>query len=194
VISARGLGRRFGSKRVLRDLDLEVRAGELLLVTGPNGSGKSTLLALIAGLLAPTEGEIEVDLPRGRLGYLAHEALVYKELTALENLDLYGRLYHVPERRETIGALLERFGLWEARHQRVGSFSRGMQQRLALCRVLLHGPELLLLDEPYSGLDASARTLVDDVLSEAAGSRTLVVASHEPEHIRPLATQALALA
>ena len=194
MISARGLGRRFGSKRVLRDLDLEVRAGELLLVTGPNGSGKSTLLALIAGLLAPTEGEIEVDLPRGRLGYLAHEALVYKELTALENLDLYGRLYNVPERRETIGALLERFGLWEARHQRVGSFSRGMQQRLALCRVLLHGPELLLLDEPYSGLDASARTLVDDVLAEAAGSRTLVVASHEPEHIRPLATQALALA
>jgi ABC-type multidrug transport system ATPase subunit len=194
VISAHGLGRRFGSKRVLRDLDLEVRAGELLLVTGSNGSGKSTLLGLMAGLLAPTEGEIEVDLPRGRIGYLAHEPLVYRELTALENLDLYGRLYHVPERRETIGALLERFGLWEARHQRVGSFSRGMQQRLALCRALLHGPELLLLDEPYSGLDASARTLVDDVLAEAAGSRTLVVASHDPDHVRPLATQALALA
>jgi ABC-type multidrug transport system ATPase subunit len=194
VISARGLGRRFGAKRVLRDLDLEVTAGELLLVTGPNGSGKSTLLGLMAGLLAPTEGEIEVELPRGRIGYLAHEPLVYKELTALENLDLYGRLYHVPERRETIGALLERFGLWDARHERVGSFSRGMQQRLALCRVLLHGPELLLLDEPYSGLDASARTLVDDVLAEAAGSSTLVVASHEPAHLRPLATQALALA
>jgi heme exporter protein A len=194
VISARGLGRRFGSKRVLRGLDLEVQSGELLLVTGPNGSGKSTLLALMAGLLVPTEGELEVDLPRGRIGYLAHEALVYKELTALENLDLYGRLYHVPERRETVGALLERFGLWEPRHQRVGSFSRGMQQRLALCRVLLHGPELLLLDEPYSGLDAAARTLVDEVLAEAAGSRTLVVASHEPEHVRALATQALALA
>jgi heme exporter protein A len=194
VISARGLGRRFGSKRVVRDLDLEVRAGELLLVTGPNGSGKSTLLSLMAGLLAPTEGEIEVDLPRGGIGYLAHEPLVYKELSALENLDLYGRLYHVTERRETIGALLERFGLWEARHERVGSFSRGMQQRLALCRVLLHGPELLLLDEPYSGLDASARTLVDHVLAEAAGSRTLVVASHEPEHVLPLATQTLALA
>jgi ABC-type multidrug transport system ATPase subunit len=194
VISARGLGRRFGSKRVVRDLDLEVRAGELLLVTGPNGSGKSTLLSLMAGLLAPTEGEIEVDLPRGGIGYLAHEPLVYKELSALENLDLYGHLYHVTERRETIGALLERFGLWEARHERVGSFSRGMQQRLALCRVLLHGPGLLLLDEPYSGLDASARTLVDDVLAEAAGSRTLVVASHEPEHVLPLATQALALA
>jgi len=194
VISARGLGRRFGGKRVLRDLDLDVRDGELLLVTGPNGSGKSTLLALIAGLLAPTEGEIDVDLPRGRIGYLAHEPLVYKELTALENLDLYGRLYHVPERRETIGALLERFGLWEARHQRVGSFSRGMQQRLALCRVLLHGPELLLLDEPHAGLDASAQTLVDDLLAESAGARTLVVASHDPERVSPLATQALALA
>jgi ABC-type multidrug transport system ATPase subunit len=194
VISARGLGRRFGGKRVLRDLELEVRAGELLLVTGPNGSGKSTLLALIAGLLAPTEGEIDVDLPRGRIGYLAHEPLVYKELTALENLDLYGRLYHVPERRETIGALLERFGLWEARHERVGSFSRGMQQRLALCRVLLHGPELLLLDEPHAGLDASAQTLVDDLLAESTGARTLVVASHDPERVSPLATQALALA
>ena len=194
MISARGLGRRFGGKRVLRDLDLDVRAGELLLVTGPNGSGKSTLLALIAGLLAPTEGEIDVDIPRGRIGYLAHEPLLYKELTALENLDLYGRLYHVPERRETIGALLERFGLWEARHQRVGSFSRGMQQRLALCRVLLHGPELLLLDEPHAGLDASAQTLVDDLLAESAGSRTLVVASHDPERVSPRATQALALA
>jgi heme exporter protein A len=194
VIFARGLGRRFGEKRVLRDLDLDVRAGELLLVTGPNGSGKSTLLALVAGLLAPTEGEIDVDLPRGRIGYLAHEPLVYRELTALENLDLYGRLYHVPERRETIGALLERFGLWEARHQRVGSFSRGMQQRLALCRALLHSPDLLLLDEPHAGLDATAQTLVDDLLAESTGALTLVVASHDSERLSPLATQALALA
>ena len=194
MITARGLGRRFGEKRVLRDLDLEVRSGEVLLVTGPNGSGKSTLLALMAGLLAPTEGEIEVELPRGSVGYLAHEPLVYKELTALENLDLYGRLYHVPERRETIGALLERFGLWEARHQRVGSFSRGMQQRLALCRVLLHEPELLLLDEPYSSLDADAARLVDGVLSELAGRRTLAVATHDPGRLERLATQSLALA
>lgn len=194
VITARGLGRDFGLKRVLRGVDFEVPCGGFLLVTGPNGSGKSTLLSLCAGLLAPTAGDLAVDADRGEIGYLAHEPLVYRELTALENLDLYGRLYHVPERRETIGALLERFGLWEARHQRVGSFSRGMQQRLALCRVLLHGPELLLLDEPYSGLDSSARTLVDDVLAEAAGSKTLVVASHEPEYVRPLATQALTLA
>ena len=194
VIRARSLGRRFGAMRVLRDLDLEVPIGGFLLVTGPNGSGKSTLLSLMAGLLAPTEGELDVDLPRGRIGYLAHEPLVYKELSALENLDLYGRLYHVRERRETIGALLERFGLWEARHQRVGSFSRGMQQRLALCRVLLHEPELLLLDEPYTGLDADATGLVDNVLSEFAGRTTFAVATHDPDRIRSFATQSLALA
>jgi ABC-type multidrug transport system ATPase subunit len=194
VIRARGLGRRFGDKRVLRDLDLDVQAGGFLLVTGPNGSGKSTFLALVAGLLAPTEGDIEVGVDRGRIGYLAHEPLVYRELTALENLDLYGRLYHVAERREHIGALLERFGLWEARHERVSAFSRGMQQRLALCRTLLHEPELLLLDEPYSGLDAGAAELVDSLLAEVAGERTVLVASHEPDRVRARASQELVLA
>lgn len=194
MIAARGLGRRFGSKRVLRDLDLDVEAGGFLLVTGPNGSGKSTFLALVAGLLAPTEGAIEVAVERAQIGYLAHEPLVYRELTALENLDLYGRLYHVPERREHIGALLERFGLWESRHERVGSFSRGMQQRLALCRTLLHDPELLLLDEPYSSLDAGASSLVDGLLGELAQERTVAVATHDPARVRSLATQELALA
>ena len=194
MIRARGLGRRFGDKRVLRDLDFEVGAGGFLLVTGPNGSGKSTLLALLAGLLAPTDGRLEVDVPRGRVGYLAHEPLVYRELTALENLDLYGRLYRIAERRERIGMLLERFGLWDARHERVGSFSRGMAQRLALCRTLLHDPPVLLLDEPYSGLDADAASLVDGVLSESAEEKTFVVATHDPGRIRQLASQELALA
>jgi heme exporter protein A len=146
VIRARGLGRDFGAKRVFRGLDFEVPRGGFLLVTGPNGSGKSTLLSLCAGLLAPTAGELDVDAERGEIGYLAHEPLVYRELTALENLELYGRLYRVPERRERIGMVLERFGLWDARHERVASFSRGMAQRLALCRTLLHEPRLLLLD------------------------------------------------
>lgn len=194
MIAARGLGRRFGAKRVIRDLDLDLPAGGFLLVTGPNGSGKSTFLALLAGLLVPTEGELEVGVDRGRIGYLAHEPLVYRELTALENLELYGRLYRVPERRETIGALLERFGLWEARHERVGAFSRGMQQRLALCRTLLHGPDLFLLDEPYSGLDADAASLVDDLVSEFAGQRTFAVATHDPGRIRGYATETVSFA
>jgi len=194
VIAARGLGRSFGAKRVLRGLDLDVADRDLLLVTGPNGSGKSTLLALCAGLLAPTAGEIEVDADRGRIGYLAHEPLVYRELTALENLDLYGRLYRVPERRERIGMLLERFGLWEARGERVAGYSRGMLQRLALCRTFLHEPDLLLLDEPYAALDESGVALLDAELDGLAGDRTLVVATHDPARVERLATARLALA
>jgi ABC-type multidrug transport system ATPase subunit len=193
VISARGLGRSFGAKRVLRNLDLDVAERDLLLVTGPNGSGKSTLLALCAGLLVPTQGELEVDADRSRIGYLAHEPLVYRELTALENLDLYGRLYRVPERRERIGMLLERYGLWEARRERVSAFSRGMQQRLALCRTLLHEPDLLLLDEPFAGLDEEGAELLDAEVGALAGSRTLVLATHDPGRVEPLATGRLAL-
>jgi heme exporter protein A len=194
VIRARGLGRSFGAKRVLRDLDLELAERELLLVTGPNGSGKSTLLALCAGLLVPTQGELEVAADRSRIGYLAHEPLVYRELSALENLDLYGRLYRVPERRERIGMLLERYELWEARRERVATFSRGQQQRLALCRTLLHEPDLLLLDEPYAGLDEAGTELLDAELGGLAGTRTLVLATHDPERVAPLATGRLALA
>jgi heme exporter protein A len=194
VIRARQLERRFGDKRVIRGLDVELAAGECLLVTGPNGSGKSTLLALCAGLLAPTKGEVEVAVDRGRIGYLAHEPLLYRELTALENLSLYGRLYRVPERRERIGMLLERFGLWEVRHERVGAFSRGMVQRLALCRTLLHDSDLLLLDEPFAGLDEDGASLLDGELTALARERTLVVATHEPVRLDRLATQRVALA
>jgi len=194
VIVARGLGRSFGAKRVLRDLDLDVAERDLLLVTGPNGSGKSTLLALCAGLLAPTRGELDVRVERSRIGYLAHEPLVYRELSALENLDLYGRLYRVPERRERIGMLLERYGLWEARRERVAAFSRGMQQRLALCRTLLHEPDLLLLDEPYAGLDEEGAELLDGELAALAGARTLLLATHDAERVAPLASRRLALA
>jgi ABC-type multidrug transport system ATPase subunit len=194
MIRARNLGRRFGAKRVLHDLNLDVAARDCLLVTGPNGSGKSTLLSLCAGLLAATAGEIEVAVERGRIGYLAHEPLLYRELTALENLELYGRLYRVPERRERVGMLLGRFGLWEARHERVGAFSRGMVQRLALCRALLHEPDLLLLDEPFAGLDEAGAGLLDGELDSLAGERTLVVATHEPARLDRLASNRLVLA
>src|SRR5437762_6982803 len=159
MINARKLGKRFGEKRALRGVDLDVARGAFAVVTGPNGSGKTTLLRLCAGLALPTEGELEVGAPRATIGYLAHEPLVYRELTALENLDLYGRLYHVPERRERIGMLLERFRLWEARRERVSSFSRGMLQRLALCRAFLHEPDLYVLDEPFTALDADGAGL-----------------------------------
>jgi ABC-type multidrug transport system ATPase subunit len=118
---------------------------------------------------------------------------VYRELTGVENLDLFGRLYRVPERRERIGMLLERFGLWEARNERVSAYSRGMTQRLALCRTLLHGPDLLVLDEPYTALDEQGATLLDRALDELAGLRTFVVSTHDPGRVERLATARLAL-
>jgi len=194
VIEARKLGRRFGEKRVLHGVDLEVPRGGFVVVTGANGSGKTTLLRICAGLAIPTEGELRVDVERREIGYLAHEPLVYRELTALENLELYGRLYRVPERRERTGMLLERFGLWDARHDRVASYSRGMTQRLALCRVLLHDPALLVLDEPYTALDVQGADLLDVQLAELRGEHTLLVSTHDPARLEPLATARLALA
>ena len=194
MIRAQGLEKRYGRKRVLRDVDLAVADGGFAVVTGPNGSGKTTLLRLLAGLAVPTRGSLDVDVDRSRLGYLAHEPLVYRELTAVENLELYGRLYRVPERRERIGMLLERFSLWDARNERVSTYSRGMTQRLALCRTLLHEPELLVLDEPYSALDEGGSALLDRELEAIAGSRTLVVATHDPRRLERMSTVALALA
>jgi ABC-type multidrug transport system ATPase subunit len=194
VIRARGLGRRFGAKRALDPVDFELQRGGFLVVTGPNGSGKTTLLRLCAGLLAPTAGQVEVDAERGQIGYLAHEPLVYRELTAIENLDLYGQLYRVPERRERIGMLLERFGLWEARNERTGDYSRGMLQRLALCRALLHEPELLIMDEPANGLDTEGTALLERELEALRRERTLLVASHAPDRLDRFASGRLALA
>lgn len=194
MIRGRGLEKRYGRKRVLAGVDLDLARDGFLVVTGANGSGKSTLLRLVAGLAAPTRGELEVRTERARLGYLAHEPLVYRELTGFENLDLYGRLYRVPERRERIGMLLERYGLWESRGERTGAYSRGMTQRLALCRVLLHDPELLLLDEPYTALDAEGAALLDRELAELSGSRAILLSTHDPERVASLASSWLALA
>jgi ABC-type multidrug transport system ATPase subunit len=193
VIRASALEKRYGPRVVLRNVAFDVARGGVLVVTGPNGAGKTTLLRLLVGLAAPTRGSLDVSVARSRVGFVGHEPLVYRELTAIENLDLYGRLYRVPERRERIGMLLERFGLWDARNQRVASFSRGMTQRLALCRALLHEPELLVLDEPHSALDEEGAALVDDELSELCGRKTLVVATHEPARLAAIATSALAL-
>jgi heme exporter protein A len=194
MIHARGLGRRYGEKRVLSGLDLDVTVGEFLLVTGPNGSGKTTLLRLLAGLIVPTAGELDVEIDRARVGFLGHDPLVYRELTPVENLDLYGRLYRIPERRERIGMLLERFGLWEVRREQTGALSRGMLQRLAICRTVLHEPELLLLDEPFSALDSGGAALLLDELERRDVHHTVVLASHQPERLGDRPTARLTLA
>jgi heme exporter protein A len=190
MISAHGLAKRYGDRRVFRGVDVELGDGGFLVVTGPNGSGKTTLLRILAGLTAPDAGELQLP-PRHTIGYLGHEPLVYRELTPLENLTLFGRLYRLPERGERIGMLLERFGLWDVRHERVSTFSRGMRQRLGLCRVLLHEPQLMLLDEPYNALDSEGAELLDAILDEP---RTWVVATHEPQRVERHASQRLAFA
>jgi heme exporter protein A len=191
VIRARALAKRFGDKRVFAGVDLDVERGGFLLVTGANGSGKTTLLRILAGLVAPSSGELHVEARREQLGFLAHEPLVYRELTALENLRMYARLYRVRD-PERVGMLLERFGLWKDRNERVGSYSRGMQQRLALCRSVLHEPSLLLLDEPYNALDTEGIAVVDRELEAHDG--TFVVATHDPDRLAARATSRLALA
>ena len=194
MIRGHGVEKRYGRKRVLRGVDIAVPTGGFAVVTGPNGSGKTTLLRLLAGLALPTRGDLVVQVERSRVGYLAHEPLVYRELTAMENLDLYGRLYRIPERRERIGMLLERFTLWDARNERVSTYSRGMAQRLALCRTLLHEPDLLVLDEPYSALDDDGAALLDRELQSLRGEHTIVVATHDPERLTSLQTERVALA
>ena len=193
MIRGRAVEKRYGVKRALLPVDLDLDRDEVLMVTGANGSGKTTLLRLCAGLALPSRGVLELRADRARVGYLAHEPLVYRDLTALENLELYGRLYRVPERRERIGMLLERFGLWDVRAERVASYSRGMAQRLALCRVLLHDPDLLVLDEPYTALDAEGSELLDRELAALRAGRALLISTHEPARLAPLATARLAL-
>ena len=192
MISAANLSKRFGDKRVFDRVNLALEPGEFLLVTGPNGSGKTTLLRILAGIDAPTRGELRLP-PRANVGYLGHDPLVYRELTPLENLGLFAQLYRVERRGERIRFLLERFGLWQARDQRVSTFSRGMRQRLGLCRTLLHDPRLLVLDEPFNALDVAAAALLDEALAEARERAALVVATHEPERVLPLATGRLEL-
>jgi len=193
VVKATKLTKRYGEKRVLNRVDVEVDAGGFLLVTGPNGSGKTTLLRVLAGLDAPTSGQVLLP-DRATIGYLGHEPHVYRELTPLENLHLFGRLYRVPERGERIGMLLERFRLWDVRDQRVQTFSRGMRQRLGLCRLLLHEPTLVVMDEPFNALDEAGSALLDATLDDLTPQSAVIVATHDPERVERLATQRLAFA
>ena len=194
MIEGDGVEKRYGRKRALQAVTFSVPEDGFLLVTGPNGSGKTTLLRLLVGLAAPTKGTWTVDSERRSLGFVGHEPLLYAELTALENLELFGRLYRVPERRERSGMLLERFGLWAARAERVSTFSRGMTQRLALCRALLHDPSLLVLDEPFTALDEQGAALPAREQEARTGTRTIVLSTHDPDRVAPLATHRLALA
>jgi heme exporter protein A len=172
----------------LKNVTLEVRRREVVGIIGHNGAGKSTLLRLLSGTLRPTRGEIRLSGEpleygdpewRARIGVLSHQSFLYGQLTAEENLRLYGRLYGLPDLPGRIEERLREVGLWERRADAVRGFSRGMVQRLALARTLLHDPEVILLDEPYTGLDPHAARVLRGVLEQLKdGRRTVLLVTH----------------
>jgi heme exporter protein A len=202
VITARGLVKRFGRVVALAGVDLDAAAGTLLALLGPNGAGKSTLLRLLAGLARPSDGRLEISgasrdrrRARGRVGYVAHASFLYPALTARENLVFAARLYGVPRAGERADALLAQHGLTAVASRPAGGFSRGMSQRLAIARALVHAPEIVLLDEPYTGLDrTAAEVLTGEIRRLREGGRTLVLVTHDLARAAELADAAVVLA
>src|SRR5450759_4264605 len=177
MIEVHHLTKRFGPKLVLRNLEFKVAQGEFVALLGPNGAGKTTFLRILASLSRPTLGEVRVagfHLPeqaaavRQRLGVVSHMPLLYGDLTAEENLQFYGRMYNISDLNGRIREVLELIGLSARRKDMVRTFSRGMQQRLAIGRAVLHDPDVMLFDEPYTGLDPDASEMLDSVLKEVA--------------------------
>lgn len=200
AIETRGLTRRFGSVVALRPLDLDVERGCTLAVLGPNGAGKSTLLRLLAGLSRPSGGTLRLgdDDPdrvtrRGRIGMIGHATYLYPALSARENLILAGRLWKVEDPTARAAQLLEDQDLVTAADRPVGAFSRGMAQRVAIARALVHDPEILLLDEPFTGLDPSAADRLSDRLGDPTDARTTLLVSHDLSRAATLADRALVL-
>lgn len=199
MIAVRSLVKRFGSKTVLRGVDFFVGQGEFVALLGPNGAGKTTLLRILASLSRQTLGEVHIAgyaLPqqsaavRRRLGVVSHLPLLYGDLSAEENLRFYGRMYGVPALDARMAEVLELVGLAARRRELVRTFSRGMQQRLAIGRAILHDPEVLLLDEPHTGLDQDACIMLDEVLRQVAGrGRTVVMTSHDLARAQDLASR-----
>ncbi|MGB9640422.1 MAG: heme ABC exporter ATP-binding protein CcmA [Anaerolineales bacterium] len=199
MVEIRGLVKRFGLKVVLRGIDFTVNQGEFVAVLGPNGAGKSTLLRILATLARPSAGSVKIagyDLPsqsafvRQHLGVVTHSPLLYGDLTAAENLNFYGRMYQVPHLTNRVGEVLKLVGLYQRKHDLVRTFSRGMQQRLAIGRAILHDPAVILFDEPYSGLDQEACDMLDRLfLDVAARGSTIIMTSHDIWRVADLAAR-----
>ncbi|HUE98844.1 MAG TPA: heme ABC exporter ATP-binding protein CcmA [Anaerolineales bacterium] len=199
MITVKKLVKRFGLKTILRGVDFEVQPGEFVALLGPNGAGKTTFLRILASLSRSSLGEVSIagyQLPnqaaqvRARLGVVSHLPLLYGDLTADENLRFYGRMYNLPNVEQRVTEILEMVGLDTRRRDLVRTFSRGMQQRLAIGRAVLHDPDVVLFDEPYTGLDQDASSMLDEVLKTvAAKGRTVVMTSHDLARAEDLATR-----
>lgn len=199
MIEVHGLVKTFGLKRVLRGLEFQVDEGEFVALLGPNGAGKTTFIRILSSLSRPSMGVVRInglDLPaqsnqvRQMLGVVAHQSLLYGDLSAEANLRFYARMYRLKDFGNRIAEVLEIVGLRPARRELVRTFSRGMQQRLAIARAILHNPKVLLFDEPFTGLDQDASEMLDGLLTEvAAHGRTVVMTSHDLPRAARLASR-----
>jgi len=199
VLEARGLVREYGAVVAVDGVDLTLAEGEFLTLFGPNGAGKSSLLGMLAGALRPTRGSVAVrgapldfgDVAwRARIGMVSHRGFLYAHLTAEENLRFYGELFGLGDLDERVPERLERVGLAARARAQVHELSHGMRQRLSLARALLHDPDLVLLDEPFTGLDPSAAAVLHRVLRELRdGRRTVVMVTHNLSEGLALATR-----
>jgi heme exporter protein A len=202
ALRAVSLGKRFGRSVALAGIDLDLPQGVSLAVLGANGAGKSTLLRLLAGLARPTSGSLEVagapahrPAARARVGFIGHASLLYASLTARENLLFAARLQRVGDAAQRVEQLLETSGLARVADLPIAGFSRGMSQRLSIARGLVHDPTLLLLDEPFTGLDPrAAAALAERLAALRAAGRTLVLVTHDPQRAAALADRAIVLA
>ena len=189
-IEVQNLNKYFGRRQVLKNLDFSIEKGAFLSIFGPNGAGKTTLVKILSTLERPTDGTVKIgdivmgDDPtqiRKRIGLISHSPLLYLDLSAYENLEFYGTLYGVDNLKARAEALLEQVELTHRRHDLVRTFSKGMQQRLAIARALIHQPSILFLDEPYSGLDPHAVDILDSLVASIRGDHTFIMVSHNLE-------------
>ncbi len=203
AIVADRVSKRIGPKLILRDINLTVERGRFLTILGPNGAGKTTLLRILTGLLKPTSGKVHIDgrdlaeAPAGvrrQFGVISHHSYLYDSLTARENLYFYGRLYDVPDLARRIDEVLAEVGLELFFNEPVRTFSRGMVQRLAIARAIIHRPSLLFLDEPYTGLDPQASETLSSVLNSLKGEdRAIVMITHQFDQGLAMADQVVVL-
>ncbi|SES42115.1 heme ABC exporter ATP-binding protein CcmA [Salipaludibacillus aurantiacus] len=203
MIETKALTKTIGEKMILRGVNLKVNKGEAVAVLGTNGAGKSTWLKIVAGLLKPSSGEIFLKgQPRKKddfeqqkvLGYLGHQSFLYDAFSPVENLKFFARLYHISSPDTRINKLIEDVGLAYFKHEPVRSFSRGMIQRLAIARAILHKPEILLLDEPHTGLDQQAVSLFNRLLLDLkAEGVTIIMVTHDFQQISTVCDRAVVL-
>ena len=203
LLEVKALTKRYGRRKILRELDLSLKGGEIACLLGPNGAGKTTLLRALAGLASIQSGQMSLDGEvidfkdqslRRRIGLIMHQPFLYENLTGLENLRFYSQLYQTNQSIDTLKLALERVGLSPTREDPVRAFSRGMKQRLTVARALLHDPDILLMDEPYTGLDQQGCKLLNQILiEENQAGRLILITTHELDYARQIADRFVTL-